>query len=102
MLTLPASNSNKPQKKISPLTFNMLIYVVTLIYLSTNVEGAATGITDSICVFKDDGKLFTLTVLNKIADGKFYTIPVDANTSIIFNFCDPFTPIECSGGEHIH
>jgi hypothetical protein len=36
-------------------------------------------------------------VLDKVSDGNFYTINVDANNSVIFNFCDPFIPKECSG-----
>ena len=66
--------------------------IITLIICSGRAEVARTSFTDSTCVFKDDGKLFTLTVLNKIEHGHFYSIVIDANRSIVFNFCDPFTP----------
>lgn len=61
------------------------------------VGAVGTSITDNTCVFRDEGKLFTLASLDRVSTGQYYRINVDPQTYILFNFCDPFTPTECPG-----
>jgi hypothetical protein len=67
--------------------------------LTCRAQSLSTDITDNTCTFKTQGKLFTLALLNQYSSQDFYRLPVDNNTWIVFNFCDPFVPKECSGSD---
>ena len=71
--------------------------VIAFLLLMQPATAINTGITDNTCTFKNQGKLFTLTMMNRYEDGDFYTKAVDSNTLIVFNFCDPFVPKQCTG-----
>jgi hypothetical protein len=57
-------------------------------------ETITTDITDNTCTFKVNGKLFTLILLNKASTTKYYT-SVYNDSTVYFNFCDPFVPPNC-------
>lgn len=71
------------------------IQTIILLFILSETNATTPSITDNTCVFREDGKLFSLTSLNRIADGKFYRIEIDNNTAVEFNFCDPFYPKQC-------
>lgn len=73
------------------------VYVVILMCLWT--EGLAIS-TDNTCTFKADGNLFTLAVLNRYSNGTYYRQNIDDHTTIVFNFCDPIIPQECTDTIH--
>ena len=73
------------------------LFVVAFLLAVDQAAAIGTGITDNTCTFKNQGKLFTLTMLNRYEDGNFYRQTVDNSTAIVFNFCDPFIPKECTG-----
>lgn len=80
----------------SSFTFHTL-FVVAYLLLMQQAAAIGTGITDNTCTFKNQGKLFTLTMMNRYEEGEFYTQTIDDNTVIVFNFCDPFIPEQCTG-----
>jgi hypothetical protein len=72
--------------------------LVFTVLLSCSRLVSTTDITDNTCTFKVDGKLFTLAFLNmnKAGEKGYYQTDLDSNTSIRFNFCDPFVPLGCA------
>lgn len=71
-------------------------YVYVLGLMCLWAEGLAIS-TDNTCTFKADGNLFTLAVLNRLT---YYREHIDDYTTIVFNFCDPMIPLECSDTIH--
>ena len=74
---------------------NMLIQTIIVLLILVETKATTPSITDNTCVFREDGKLFTLTSLNRIADGKYYRIEIDNSTAVEFNLCNPFFPKQC-------
>lgn len=70
----------------------MFTYLITLFCLMGRVEAIST---DNTCTFKSQGKLFTLTLLNRNTEGNYYRKRISTNSEIVFNFCTPFLPKEC-------
>lgn len=73
---LGKNQSRKYLKYCKDTHYSTKITIQTIILLFILAEANATtpSITDNTCVFKEDGKLFSLTSLNRIADGNFYRI----------------------------
>lgn len=93
MTAKPAKNN---LNVCSSFAFNAF-FLVTFLLLTQQAAAIGTGITDNTCTFKNQGKLFTLTMMNRYEDGNFYSQTVNNNSAIVFNFCDPFIPKECTG-----
>jgi hypothetical protein len=73
------------------------LLVVMLALIALPLPASALSI-DNTCTFKSEGKLFTLAVLNKHADTAFYRQALNSTATVVFNFCDPFVPQECTAG----
>lgn len=66
--------------------------VNSVIWIAILIIGTSGIITNNVCTFRTDGRLFSLTYLQLPSP---YKIVVDSLTTIYLNFCFAFVPPEC-------
>lgn len=76
---------------------NSIFLILSAIIVSVySNQYPITSITaDNVCTFHIADKLFSLIYLQH---NNFYTINVDDDQKILFNFCHSFIPNECKVG----